>query len=254
MISENELKDLIVFDLETSSEFSTLDELREVNSHRALLWELKCQKMFEKTNDDKWQDVNRMYETQTALQPEFGRIVCASFLQIVFDGPNQKFIGIIKSFYDNQSTDMSEVDCVLSPVSEMLDKVSKTARAYKLCGHNIKKFDVPYLSKRLIMKNLPVAPILQTWGKKPWEINMFDTGEAWSMGVWDQYISLDLLTNALDLPSPKEFMKGEYVGEAFYKLKQYDEIALYCEEDIKAAARVAHKLSGTIYPIEFVKK
>jgi hypothetical protein len=129
-----------------------------------------------------------------------------------------------------------------------LDKAGKSMR---LCGHNIKKFDIPWLVKRMIINKVPVPPQLQLWGKKPWEIVHVDTGELWSMGSWDGYISLDLLSASLDIPSPKDNMSGAYVGHAFWYDKDYIKIKDYCEEDVKCVARICHKLSNSILPIEF---
>jgi len=249
MIPEKDLLELIIFDLETTSEYKTLNDLREANSRKAELWQTKVNKMFAKNNDILWSDVHEAYESQTALLPEYGRIVCATFLHIIFDSENKTYKTRIKSFYDNVGSSTSEKTLILEPVADMLEKISKTGKNYKLCGHNIKRFDIPFLGKRLMMASIPVPPILQTYGKKPWELNYVDTGDIWSMGVWDQYITLDLMTCSLDLPSPKEFMKGEYVGAAFWKERLFETIHLYCEEDCKAVARIVHKLSYSPYPI-----
>ena len=103
----------------------------------------------------------------------------------------------------------------------------------------------------MIMNGVSVPPLLQTWGKKPWELTHVDTGELWSMGAWDQYVSLDLLACSLGVPSPKENMKGEYVGRSFWEDSDYEKIRIYCEEDVKCVARICHTLSESILPIEF---
>lgn len=251
MINESELLEIIAFDLETSSEYKDLHTLEIHNKHRAALWTTKVEKMRTKSSDKTWDNDHVAYETQTALIPEFGRIVCATFCQIVLDTSTGEFVGRMKSFYDNEANETSEKRLILEPVADMLEKVSKTARNYKLAGHNIKKFDIPFLAKRMVMSGIMPPPLLQTWGKKPWEITSVDTGELWAMGAWDQYVSLDLLTSALDLPSPKEFMKGEYVGENFHKNKEYEKIKDYCEEDVKAVIRILHKLSFSSKNITF---
>jgi predicted PolB exonuclease-like 3'-5' exonuclease len=256
MVRETELTELLVFDLETAPEYRSFSELLEQNPRKAELWKTKHDKAKEKEGDvsnPKWVNYEQSYMDHTALHPEFGRIVCASFLHIVttIEDGKQLYKGRIKSFYDNAATESSEKTLVLEPVSKLLDNISKTNSSYKLCGHNIKRFDMPFLTKRLIMNDVPVPEHLQTWGKKPWELTAVDTGDLWSMGVWDQYVSLDLLACATGVPSPKENMKGEYVGKAFWEEKQYDKIYLYCEEDVKCVARVCHKLSGTILNLEF---
>jgi DNA polymerase elongation subunit (family B) len=251
MIRESELTDLLIFDLETSSGLENFQTLKQEHSRKADLWSTKCEKASLK--EERWKDASLAYQEQTALSPEFGRIVCASFLHIVVDNSSGKtlYVGRIKSFYDNKATSTSEKDLILNPVSEMLTKIGKTGRSMKLCGHNIKKFDIPFLAKRMIMSGVEVPTMLQTWGKKPWEIEHVDTGELWAMGAWDNYASLDLLSCSLGIPSPKENMKGEYVGSSFWLYKKYEEIKDYCEEDVKCVARICHKLSKSEIPMTF---
>lgn len=252
MIKESELTELLVFDLETSGDYPTLGELEAVDPRKAELWHTKYSKAKVK-DPDKWVGPGSSYMEHTPLSPEFGRIVCASFLHFISDTSTGKMVykGRIKSYYDNTSSRSSEKSQILLPVANLLENLSKTGKRYRLCGHNIKKFDVPFLAKRMIMNGITPPSQLQTWGKKPWEIDSVDTGELWAMGAWDQYVSLDLLTCALDIPSPKGQMKGEYVGRNFWEYKKYDEIAAYCEEDVKAVARICHKWSETIIPLEF---
>lgn len=256
MVRETELTELLIFDLETAPEYRSFEELQEMNPRKAELWKTKHDKAKEKEGDaktTKWNSYHQSYMDHTALHPEFGRIVCASFLHIVttIEDGKQIFKGRIKSFYDDQATESSEKTLVLEPVSRLLENISKTNVSYKLCGHNIKKFDMPFLTKRLIINEVEVPEQLQTWGKKPWELTAVDTGDLWSMGVWDQYVSLDLLAGSLGIVSPKENMKGEYVGRAFWEAGKFKEIYLYCEEDAKCVARICHRLSNSILNLEF---
>jgi DNA polymerase elongation subunit (family B) len=252
MVRETELTELLIFDLETAPEYRSFRELTELNPRKAELWQTKHEKAKVK-DPEKWVTPDQSYMDHTALHPEFGRIVCASFLHIVtsIEDGKQIYRGRIKSFYDKSGTEESEKTQVLEPVSKLLENISKTGNSYKLCGHNIKKFDMPFLTKRLIMSRVDVPELLQTWGKKPWELTAVDTGDLWAMGAWDQYVSLDLLAGSLAIPSPKENMKGEYVGKAFWEEQAFDKIYLYCEEDVKCVARICHRLSNTILNLEF---
>jgi len=252
MIRESDLTELLIFDLETSGDYPTYEELEMNDKRKAELWNTKYTK--DKVKDpDKWIGLASSYMEHSPLSPEFGRIVCASFCHIVEDSSSGKMVykGRVKSYYDNKATQRSEKELVLEPVATLLNNISKTGKRYRLCGHNIKKFDVPFLAKRMIMSGMQVPLLLQTWGKKPWEIDMVDTGDLWSMGAWDQYVSLDLLTCALGIQSPKESMKGEYVGQNFWIYRKYEEIKDYCEEDCKAVARICHTLSKSEIPLVF---
>jgi DNA polymerase elongation subunit (family B) len=232
------------FDLETSSEYKTLADLEIANPHKADLWVQKHYKMIENRGDKKWEVLSpsESYEKMAALYPEFCRIVCSSWCYISEHGG--KMVGKIKSFYDTTGSENSEREILEKIVNLLLVIQNKPElHSMKLCGHNIKRFDIPVLSKRLLAHGMKVPHILQTWGKKPWEIVHLDTQELWQMGSWE-LTSLDLLACTIGVPSPKENMKGEYVGEAFWKERKYNEIAMYCEEDVKCVARVCHKLSN----------
>lgn len=250
MIQETELSTLLYFDLETSSEYSSFDELLLKNPRKAELWKTKHDKAAVK-DPDKWPagEYNKTYAENTPLSAEFGRIVCGSFCYLVNDGSGWQ--GKMKSYYDDAPSSTSEVESILKPISILLNTLYNAGKNTRLCGHNIKKFDIPWLVKRMMMNGVPVPPQLQIWGKKPWEVTHLDTGEVWSLGNWDGYVSLDLLSCILDVPSPKENMKGEYVGRAFWDDKDYVKIKDYCEEDVKCLARVCHKWSGSKLPILF---
>lgn len=256
MLKETELSTLLYFDLETSSEYSSFKELEEKNPRKAALWKIKHDKI---SNKDPYSsafpgsDYDTSYISQAPLNAEFGRIVCVSFCYLVnaVDDGKTVWFGKLKSFYDNEATETSEVEKILIPVSTMLSNIERAGKSMRLCGYNIKKFDIPWLIKRMMINRVTIPGHLQLWGKKPWEITHFDIGEQWSLGNWDGYISLDLLTCILDITSPKEKMKGEYIGRYFHENKKYIEIKEYCEEDVKAVVRICHRLSGSILPLIF---
>lgn len=263
MIQETELAHLLFFDLETSSEYATFAELKEKNPRRAQLWKEKHEKMKEREDWKKFNNklidlstdssVDESYRAMAPLFPEFGRIVCGSFCHFITGSNNGKMVlvGRMKSFFDTAPSEFSEIENVLKPISDMLHNIDKSGRNMKLCGHNIKNFDIPWLAKRMIVNGVIVPAQLQTWGKKPWDIHHVDTAELWAMGGWGNYISLDTLSCSLNVPSPKGTMKGEYVGETFWKEKNYNKIKKYCEEDVKCVGRICHALSGSILPTTF---
>lgn len=252
MIQETELSTLFFFDLETSSEYKSFEELYEKNPRKGQLWKDKCAKAAIK-DPEKWGDYVTAYTEMTPLSPEFGRIVCGSFCYLTTASVNGKMVwqGKMKSFVDTEGSETSEVEQVLKPISELLTNIDRAGKSMRLCGHNIKKFDIPFLSKRMIMNLVNVPIQLQLWGKKPWEITHLDTGELWSFGNWDGYVTLDLLSGSLDIPSPKANMKGEYVGETFWKENNYSKISDYCEEDVKCVARICHRLTMSDLPVQF---
>ena len=112
-------------------------------------------------------------------------------------------------------------------------------------GHNIKRFDIPFLCKRLILNGLEIPEQFKVYGKKPWELTFIDTAEVWSFGAWQEsFTSLDILTTALGIPTPKSDIDGSQVGEVYWQDEDYKRIADYCEKDVAATINVLMQLSG----------
>ena len=87
MIQETELSTLLFFDLETSSEYESWEELYNHNPRKAEIWKKQCAKKAIK-DPEKWEDYRQAYIEQTPLLAEFGRIVCASFCYLVTSSVN----------------------------------------------------------------------------------------------------------------------------------------------------------------------
>ena len=60
----------------------------------------------------------------------------------------------------------------------------------------------------------------------------------WKFGDYKHYTSLKLLTHVLGIPSPKDDIDGSQVADVYYKDKNVDRIAKYCEQDVLAVAQV----------------
>jgi len=111
-----------------------------------------------------------------------------------------------------------------------------------LCGHNVKGFDFPFLSKRYVINKVEMPASLITWGKKPWELEHFvDTMELWKFGSFSGATSLDALCGALEVPTPKGDMDGSKVREQYFK-GQWKSITDYCEKDVVATARCLQRM------------
>jgi len=111
-----------------------------------------------------------------------------------------------------------------------------------LCAHNGKEFDFPYIARRMIINGITLPNHLDLFGKKPWEVNHLDTMELWKFGDYKNYTSLKLLANVLGIPSPKEDIDGSMVRDVFYKERDLDRIARYCELDVITTAQIFLRL------------
>lgn len=165
---------------------------------------------------------------RAGIYAEFGKIVCIS-MGIYHDNAVR-----IKSLYGDDEADL------LRQFTEILSNKS----IEKLCGHNAREFDFPYLCRRLLAHDLPLPDQLNMSGKKPWEVTHLDTMDMWKFGDFKSFVSLDLLAAVLDIPSPKTDMDGGQVYQVYYKDKNLERIRLYCEQDVRTLMAVFARLSG----------
>lgn len=174
-----------------------------------------------------------LYENRAGIFAEFGKIICISLGYIT---KNHDWVREMrmKSFAGDDEKRIL-MDCF-----DMMESYF-SATNYRICGHNITEFDVPYISRRAVVHDLSLPSILHTQGKKPREINHLDTLEM--RKFWDRkaFVSLDLLTRVLGLPTPKTDISWEQVAGVYYKEKDLNRIVAYCERDIIAVATILKK-------------
>ena len=232
MYSQSELTKAVFFDLETAAEYESLDLLLLANKKKAELWSKRCDYLRLRFEENKYLTDEELYVEKAALTPEFARIVCATFARLSWteEGPSL----IVKSY----SSD-SEIE-----VLEGIHKVFEKFFNLKFVGHNIKRFDVPMMCKRLLINGYPLPKGLLIHNLKPWEMPFIDTSEVWSFGAWQEgFTSLDLLATSIGLDSPKEEIQGSEVNSYFWK-GEIEKITKYCERDVMTTTNILLKLSG----------
>ena len=236
---KNELQRIMFLDIETVPQTSDFSELPSDLAH---LWEDKFN-LIHKRMPEKYADETTAAEgfnNSAGIYSEFGKIVCISVGFIFFQGETMHFR--TKSFSGDDEKQ------ILIEFTELIHKFC-TTREHTLCGHNIKEFDIPYICRRMLINGLKLPSILNIAGKKPWEISFIDTLELWKFGDYKNYTSLKLLTAVFGIPTPKDDIDGSQVAEVYYKEKNVDRIALYCQKDVVATAQVFLRLNG----IELIK-
>lgn len=166
---------------------------------------------------------------------EFGKIVCISCGYLTKHKGNQQLR--IKSFYGHDEK------TVLMEFSALL-KLKFNSAKHRLCAHNGKEFDFPFLCRRLIINGLPLPEILNIQNKKPWEIAHYDTMEMWKFGDYKHFTSLELLTELFGISSPKDDIKGSDVGRVYYEEDNLEKIVNYCCKDVIALTQVFLRFQG----------
>jgi len=217
--------DIIFLDIETVPVTASLDEMPESMQK---LWDSKSN-YFRSEGETAFDVWNR-----AAIYAEFGKIICISAGVITGTGPRKMRI---KSFFGHNETQL------LSEFSSMLTRF-RPEKEVNLCAHNGKEFDFPFIARRMIINRLPLPHILDIAGKKPWEVKLIDTMDMWKFGDYKHFTSLNLLTNILGIPSPKDDIDGSMVATVYWEEHNLKRIVTYCEKDVIAVAQVFLTFTG----------
>ena len=221
---------ILFLDIETVPQYSSYHLLPEAWKQ---LWDTKSSSLLKHHEGQ----TNESLYPRAGIYAEFGKIVCISCGILQGSGGQRKII--LKSF----SGDDEKI--LLQQFMEMLNKWAGGEPKH-LCAHNGKEFDFPYLCRRMIINNLPIPAILNISGKKPWEVNHFDTLELWKFGDFKSYTSLNLLAHTLGIQTPKDDIDGSMVWEVYWKDKNLERIVTYCQKDVVTVAQILLRLAGEV--------
>jgi len=215
-----ELQHILFIDIETVAQTYKYNELKPATK---ALWDTKWQ--FSKDNSPEQQ------YAKSGIFAEFAKVISIG-LGYYNEG---KFRVKCISGDDEKK--------VLAEFAELLAKHFNKADN-RLCAHNGKEFDYPFLCRRFLINGLLLPKMLQIQGKKPWEVNHLDTMELWKFGDIKNYTSLNLLAHVFGIPSPKDDMDGSMVGKVYYEEKNLEKINTYCLKDVITLARVYGRFAG----------
>lgn len=225
MIDKIPLEDILFLDIETVPESDDFSKLNEVTK---LLWE-------EKTRYQRKDDFTpETFYEKAGIWAEFGKIICISVGYFNISSGLKKFR--VTSFYGEEKQ-------ILLDFKNLLQSHFNQYK-HKLCGHNSKEFDIPFIARRMIIHNITLPDKLNLFGKKPWEIPHLDTMDLWKFGDYKHFTSLKLLTHVLGIPTPKDDISGDKVRQVYYEENDLDRIVSYCEKDTIAVAQLLLKLQN----------
>ncbi|MEQ8425893.1 MAG: 3'-5' exonuclease [Cyclobacteriaceae bacterium] len=183
---------------------------------------------------DELQSDADLFNLRAGIYAEFGKIITIG-IGMFTEGESGQ-LGLRTKYFT--SHDESQL---LKEFKELLEKLGP---ATKLCAHNGKEFDFPYLSRRMLVNGISLPEVLDLSGKKPWDIPHLDTLELWKFGDYKHYTSLDLLAALFNIPTSKGVMDGSQVNEVYYKEKDLTKISEYCLGDVIAVAQLYLRLKG----------
>lgn len=231
MLEHLNLSRILFLDIETVSGKASYDELSEAFQG---LWAHKARSVLRKYDQElEEEEVRQAYHDKAGIFAEFGKIICIS-VGIIAPGAEKGSINLrLKSFADREEKK------VLEAFAEMVAQYFPNPTRHSFCGHNIREFDIPYICRRMVTHQMPLPPMLDLAGKRPWESkHLLDTLELWRFGDYKHYTSLKLLAALLGFPSPKDDIDGSEVGRVFWEEDDLERIALYCEKDVLATVQL----------------
>ena len=223
MISKLNLENILFLDIETVPEVQHFNDLDQSKKE---LWEAKS--LYQRKDEF---TAEEFYE-RAGIWAEFGKIICISVGYFKFQDDVRHFR--TTSFYGDEIK-------ILKDFKKLLISHFSQAK-HLLCAHNGKEFDFPYIARRMIINNMELPYKLNLFGKKPWEVPHLDTLELWKFGDYKSYTSLKLLTNVLNIPSPKDDIDGSDVYRVYYEDNDLERIITYCEKDTIAVAQIFLRL------------
>ena len=227
------MKKILYFDLEWVPVEKDLDTVRYKNPVLYDAWVRRYDKFKESGKLENYNSPEEYFDAEAGFYPEFIKIIVGSF---GYYSDNGQFK--VDSIHGDDELE------VLTNIKKLLDKVYGH---YKLCGHGIKRYDMPYLAKRMAINGLKVPHDLNNGNKKPWEIDVVDTSELWSFGCnQKKYTPLDWICAVLDVPTSKSDISGKDVKKAYYEEGRLNDIKDYCERDVEVTAQVERKINNFI--------
>jgi 3'-5' exonuclease len=221
-----DLSGILFLDIET---VACVDDYSKLSERLKTQWARKAS--FIKKENQTEADVFQ----RAAIYAEFGKIIVIGIGKFYEPSPGKLGLKTRSLFGDDEKK-------LLSEFKEVLEKADK--KNLRLCAHNGKEFDFPYISRRMLVNGVKLPSCLDNAGKKPWDIPHLDTLEMWKFGDYKHYTSLDLLAAIFNIPTSKNEMDGSLVNQVYYQEKNLAKISTYCTSDVVALAQLYLRLKG----------
>jgi DNA polymerase elongation subunit (family B) len=226
-----EFRDILFVDIETVAATHDYNSLEERMKEQ---WARKAS-YFKRENKLTDEDV---YNERAGIYAEFGKIICISVGK--FCDQESGELGLRTKVYAGH-----DEKALLVEFKAMMEKID--AASLRLCAHNGKEFDFPYLCRRMLINGINLPAAMNLSGKRAWEVQHLDTMEMWKFGDYKHFTSLDLLATIFNIPSSKIDIDGSQVNHVYHIEKNLEKISQYCRKDVVVLAQLFLKLRG--YPV-----
>jgi predicted PolB exonuclease-like 3'-5' exonuclease len=228
-ISLQNLHRILFLDIETATIVPQYDQLDETLQDH---WDQRYKRYAAYTHADKEliQSPEAYFDHKAAIYAEYAKVICISIGYIRGEFPNHELR--VKTIKGDDEFEL------LTEFSAFLYEFYYDRYNHYLCGHNIREFDIPFICRRMIINQMRLPNLLNIMGAKTWETShLIDTLDLWKFGDYKHYTSLDLLCQVLGVESPKSSISGQDVSRLYWS-GELDDIASYCERDVRATMEV----------------
>ena len=230
------LKRCLFVDIETVPAFesyqSTPEQIRE-------LWTMKASQLRRHGGSlEAEMSDSELYDLKAGIFSEFAKVVCISMGFLHYEEGEPAFVRVKSLAGDDELV-------ILNDFSRLLINHYNDPENSRICGHNIKEFDIPFICRRMVINQVRFPPLLDISGKKPWQTShILDTMDMWRFGDFKNYTSLNLLAAVLGIMSPKDDIDGSMVGKTYWQDEDIDRIVNYCQKDVVTVIQIMMKYAG----------
>ena len=228
IVSKQVLKNILFLDIET---ISCVGSYQALDDALKPLWDQKAAG-FSHADQEAARD---LFFKRAAIYAEFGKIIVIGLGFITVDAHDVPTLRVKALKGHDEQALLQEFKAMLAASFQQDD--------LRLCAHNGKEFDFPYLCRRMLIHGIPLPRVLDIAGKKPWEVPHIDTMERWKFGDRKSFTSLHLLATLFGINSSKELMKGSEVNHCYYVENNLNKIATYCSHDVVVTAQLFLKMN-----------
>lgn len=225
----DDFKNILFLDIETvacAERHDLLDERMKVQ------WARKAN--FFRQRNEALTDAELFLE-RAGIYSEFGKIITIAIGKFTENEKGER--GLKTKCFCNHDEGI-----LLQEFKAALEKMDQPQ--LRLCAHNGKEFDFPYISRRMLINGIPLPSAFDLSGKKSWEIPHLDTLEMWKFGDYKHYTSLDLLAAIFNIPTSKGDIDGSKVNEVYYRDRDLKKISDYCVGDVVVGAQLFLKMKA----------
>lgn len=225
MFPKTPLNKILFLDIETVPQFASYEEVPTIEK---IYWEEKT------AYQRKEGETPEAFYERAGIWAEFGKIICLTVGYFTSASASRQFR--LKTFSGPEYE-------ILMGFKSLLDRYFSTLK-HRLCAHNGKEFDFPYIARRMLVNHIQLPKLLALFDAKPWEVPHIDTLHLWRFGDYKHYTSLKLMAHVLGIPSPKDDIDGSQIAQVYYQDKDIDRIITYCEKDVITIAQLYLRLQN----------